>query len=118
MSNIHAAALYGYTLRLFGFSITVCSTKGSYRTIWNTTGNHPVLRLLKNYHDTTICRGEAILIDYRLCTLGTFSAVSSSGGFETVKTFGTGKYREKFQGLIAKQHKSRKVPGEISGASG
>ncbi len=44
-------------------------------------GNHPVLRLLKNYHDTTICRVVANLIDYRLCTQGTFSAVSFSGGF-------------------------------------
>src|SRR5205085_2693909 len=36
------------------------------------TGNHPVLRLLKNYPDTTICRGEAYPINYKLCTGGLF----------------------------------------------
>src|SRR6266542_5915669 len=54
-------------------------------------GNHPVLRLLKNYHDTTICRVVANLIDYRLCTQGTFSAVSkrvvsTDEGAETTET--------------------------------
>jgi hypothetical protein len=39
-----------------------------------------IMRLLKNYHDTTIYRGEASLIDYILCTQGAFSAVSSWRG--------------------------------------
>jgi hypothetical protein len=40
------------------------------------TRNHPKTRLLKNYLNSTICRHKANLIDYRLCTQGTFSAVS------------------------------------------
>jgi hypothetical protein len=43
---------------------------------------HSVQRLLKNYYDTTICRSEAGLIDYRLCTERTFSAVSFTGGMK------------------------------------
>jgi len=45
---------------------------------------HQLQRRLKNYLDTTICRGEANLIDYRLCTKRTFSAVSFSGGIEAL----------------------------------
>jgi hypothetical protein len=33
LPSIHAAGPYGYTLRLFGFSVTVCPTKRSYRTL-------------------------------------------------------------------------------------
>ena len=44
-------------------------------------GNHPILKLLENYPDTTLWRGKARLIHYRLCTKWTFSAVSFSGGF-------------------------------------
>jgi hypothetical protein len=44
------------------------------------------MRLLKNYHHSTICRSESDLIDYRLYIERTFSAVSKSGGFHQAAT--------------------------------